>query len=121
RFLKDRRVRGHCAQAVFLSQTSELPAGDQIASDVVQPEGLTECSQYLQRIGMHLRVSLRSSGATSIAHPLDESDSSLQIPLDCRLSCASTIASAWTTGNGCVPSTKGDRHSCDSSLATYRH
>lgn len=93
RLRKNGGIRGHPLQTIFLNQTSELPAGDQIAPEVVQPDRLTERSHCLQRIGAHTRASLRSSFATAVAYPLDGSDSSPQTPLARWLCCASTIAS----------------------------
>ncbi len=42
RLLEDGWIRCHPAQSVRLDQSAELAAGDQIASDAVQPDGLAE-------------------------------------------------------------------------------
>lgn len=42
RLLKNGGIRGHPPQAILFNQASKLSTGDQIAPDVVQPDGLTE-------------------------------------------------------------------------------
>src|SRR6185437_4715234 len=44
RLLKDGGIRGDPSQTILVNQTPKLSTGDQIASDVVQPDGLTERS-----------------------------------------------------------------------------
>ena len=54
RLFEDGWIRGHPSQSIFLDQTPQFAADDQIASDVVQPDGLAEGCQFFQRIVFHL-------------------------------------------------------------------
>ena len=49
-FLKNRRVRGHPHQAVFLNHFLQAAAGEQVSADVVHPRGLAVFQQRLQRV-----------------------------------------------------------------------
>ena len=42
RFLEDRRIRGHPAQTVALDEALEFAAGNQVAADVIEPDGLAK-------------------------------------------------------------------------------
>ena len=64
RLLKDGWIRGHPSQSILLDQTSKLAACDQITSYVVEPNGLTERSQFFQRIVFYDFASLFSSAPT---------------------------------------------------------
>ena len=41
-FFEDRGIRGHAAKAVFLNQAREFARGQQVAADIVEPDGLAE-------------------------------------------------------------------------------
>ena len=49
RLLEDRRVGGHAGQA-FVAQSGQLAGADELAADVVEPQGLTDLLQLLDRV-----------------------------------------------------------------------
>src|SRR5215472_4672577 len=52
-FFKDRGIRGDAAQAILIDQPLQLSAGDQVATDEVQPDGLSLLLQQQKRILFH--------------------------------------------------------------------
>src|SRR5215831_1082705 len=49
-FLENCGIRGHSAEAVFFNQAIEFPGRDEIAADVIEPDGLAETKESLQRV-----------------------------------------------------------------------
>ncbi len=60
-FFEDRGVGGHAAKAVLVDQAAELAGGDQVAANVVEPDGLPKTAEGFQRI-FGLLFPLRGGG-----------------------------------------------------------
>src|SRR5437667_3963536 len=51
RFLEDRWIRGDTTKSVLVDQALEFAAGDELAANVVQPDGLSEILELFEWIG----------------------------------------------------------------------
>ena len=60
-FFEDGGIGGHAAKPVFGNQASELAGGEQVAANVVKPNGLAETGEGLERI-FGLLFPLRGGG-----------------------------------------------------------
>ncbi len=60
-FFEDGGIGGHAAKAVLGNQAPEFAGGEQVAADIVKPDGLAETGESLERI-FGLLFPLRGGG-----------------------------------------------------------